>query len=96
MLLVMHMINAKQVEQLISDYDIRKCPFCGGDAHIRAYLPAKPLDNEDLIFIEVGCDKCEIGFSTVVSLSIDTSEIVKYRCDTIVKKWNTRRNNCEC
>ena len=84
-------MEIEDIESILKECKLRECPFCGGQAVYSVhFLNERNPSDDKIVFIDVGCPKCDIYFTQMVSLTYDKIEVARYRCNNIVEKWNRR------
>ena len=72
--------------------ELKHCPFCGGEAHVKEYANGHKGDGVYVASYQVGCDKCKIYFTrnSEFRLADGQLEFKVNGYDLAVNLWNTR------
>jgi hypothetical protein len=70
--------------------EIKKCPFCGGEANIK--IVGKSTGEHFGATFEIGCNKCKYYFREESRWYINNGQIVtdKDGYNDCIEKWNRR------
>lgn len=53
---------------------LEPCPFCGGEASVSTYETESLWSHDIVTYTRVGCDECEISFSTEPGYDLEAPE----------------------
>lgn len=73
------MVNSKSIHNQHENSELKPCPFCGGEAYIKSYLPCDGYMGESTRY-RVGCDSCGVT-------------VEKCTKEHAIDTWNTRTPN---